>query len=161
MSILKTTKDTFIEFNDCYHNGTWRKDVPFVSICGNPNCMFNGLSYCSNADAVPICRNRLRDNLFRQHFDFENDTDYYPSDAEDLYRYRSKCLKKLLSVQKKPYYMAGRDMYKFILTAADNYSGTFYGSGNEAAIAALEIIRSLRYNISVKKWKDIAAMFNK
>lgn len=138
-----------LKYLDCYDQyGEWQKDLPFLSICNSCQVKQPGI-YCSE-DIT--CRNRWRDDCFWKQYQWENDSDYYPSDME-IYNYQDKRILKLAKVEQRPYYYSGIKMRELLLEACNNYDGLL--DKGEAFNDALAKIASFGYNVSIKRFKII------
>jgi hypothetical protein len=137
-----------VKYINCYSKGEWKNDIPFHSIC---RCEGGFDSpYCSRSKG---CLNKLRDDCYWKQYQFEVDTNYYPSD-EEVTNYEDKRVLKLKNVEGRPYYMDGSSMLRLIIAAAENYNGPC-DDADEAINDALEEIRMFSYSISKKRFRKI------
>ena len=134
----------FINFIHCYSEGLWMpvEHIPYISMCACQGKTDDSeTSYCG-----PKCLDKRRDDCFYKQYQFENDTDFYPSDI-DITSFKDKRIIKLEKVEGKPYYIGGKEMLRILDNAAKNYKGPF-DNPDYAYDAALDDIRLYNYCIS-------------
>jgi hypothetical protein len=149
----------FIENINCFQDGFWRDDTPYVSIssCKNVGCCIASdgdlAKYCSRE--IKYCLNKWRDERFYKQHLFESDTDYYPSDC-DISKYQDKRVIKLQMVKRKPYHYSGEQMLN-ILNTTLNFADNYHFEYSEEV---LNEIRKHGYSISIKKFKSIMKTYD-
>ena len=139
MQCLDYDEGILIQFINCYDDGIWKDDIPYISIC--ESCE-SDTQYCGD---ICICRNNWRDSCFYRQYRYDSYTDYYPSDT-DITIWKDKRILKLKEVTKRPYYMSGEAMLGLLEKSCLD---------EEACDMILNDIRENGYKISIKNFKSI------
>lgn len=143
-----------ILYADCYLDGVWNKDIPFVSICERKDCcaIINNIPsrYCSGL-LPDTCYNRIRDEMFNIQYKWDTDTNYYPSDCDEAFYYIDRKVIRLCELPSRGEgkILSGQEIFDIIENELlDAYHGEENWSYYDSRKQILNWLRSNNYDVS-------------